>query len=630
MLASDTLANLKLTIIRWLEEFLLERVTQLDPDAVTTENGHIYSPCQGKIIYNNARLEATLKFLEKYFKIPDEFWELKYQWLQEAHALPHNEEELHKFFNSEIHPFLDFFKDIDNNKPLLLSRIIPSSSEEDSSKSEANLSDRVCATVFSNEDYLTHLCAVKAATELLQRIDLHNLSLSTLKSLLGIPPKTTPVTESRLPEVTGLPTPPPLRAGVESNYRLDKWKRDSNNFGVFEAACKTNPKNRVEVFIAGEKDGDILAWEAARQVIDLIGIDAAKLQLVFASHVFNQHHLFQSKFSLKATDIVKQIGWDKKHRLTVSEKLAELASIAFHLGRMLMQCTWVEGKLKGNKVDASVSISPLWVIEVDARGQMNVFTGKVDAPDEVYITVSPGPWAEKWLNKMGVKAGIALHQFGWLATEILKIDPYHDELALKLAIHLTMMTRIKMRDKNQYEHKVGTLLEAVELEARINAARQEKREAYNLKQRWDNALTLLMSMHWRVIFDDATYPDWLRPDSQAEKPSDWKKEKIIDRLWKAKLTIKPPEPIPALLATKTEPLQLKPVAHTKSEPILTGAELRKQREAKGVSQTALAEWAGKTKAWLCMVEKGKRKIDSKEAKKLWAGIDFLANKSTQP
>jgi DNA-binding transcriptional regulator YiaG len=628
MLNPDTLANFKLTIIRWLEEFLLEKVTQLDPDAVTTENEHIYSPCQGQIISINARLEVALNFLEKYFKISDEFWKLKYQWLQEAYALAHNDEELHKFFNSEIPPFLDLFKDIDNNK--LLSRIITSSSEEDSSKSEANLSDRVCATVFSNEDYLTHLCAAKAATELLQRIDLHNLSLSTLKSLLGIPPKPTPVTESRLPEVTGLPTPPPLRASVESNYRLDKWKRDSNNFGVFEAACKTNPKNRVEVFIAGEKDGDILAWEAARQVIDLIGIDAAKLQLVFASHVFNRHHLFQSKFSLKATDIIKQIGWDKKHRLTVSEKLTELASIAFHLGRMLMQCTWVEGKPKGNKVDASVSISPLWVIEVEARGQMNMFTGKVDAPDEVYITVNPGPWAEKWLNKMGVKAGIALHQFGWLATEILKIDPYHDELALKLAIHLTMVTRIKVRDKNQYEHKVGTLLEAVELEARINAARQEKREAYNLKQRWDNALTLLMSMHWRVIFDDATYPDWLRPDSQAEKPSDWKKEKIIDQLWKAKLTIKPPEPIPALLATKTEPKQLKPIAHTKSEPTLTGAELRKQREAKGVSQTALAEWAGKTKAWLCMVEKGKRKIDPKEAKKLWAGIDFLANKSAQP
>jgi ABC-type ATPase involved in cell division len=39
-----------------------------------------------------------------------------------------------------------------------------------------------------------------------------------------------------------------------------------------------------------------------------------------------------------------------------------------------------------------------------------------------------------------------------------------------LTIHLTMASRIKMWDKNQYEHKVGSLLEAVGLEARINAA----------------------------------------------------------------------------------------------------------------------------------------------------------------
>ena len=644
MLHPDTKANFKLTIMRWLEQFLLDKVTQLDPDAVTIENGYIYSPYQGKIISSDARFEVTLNILKKHFKIPDKFWNLKYQWLQEAHALAHNEEELRKFFNSddklqkffnsddklhkffnseeelhklfhaEIHPFLDLFKDIDNNKSLILSRIIPASDKSNSSKTEVNLTDRVDTTVFSNEEYLTHLCALHTAIELLQKIDLHNLSLSTLKSLLGIPSKTTPVTESRLPEVTGLPTPPPLRAGVESNYRLDKWKRDSNNFGVFEAACKTNPKNRVEVFIAGENDGDILALEAARQVIDLIGIDAAKLQLVFASHLFNQHHLFQSRFSLKATDIIKQIGWDKKHRLTVSEKLSEIASIAFHLGRMLMQCTWVEGKPKGNKVDASISISPLWVIEVDARGQMNVFTEKVDAPDEVYITVSPGPWAEKWLNKMGAKAGIALHQFGWLATEILKIDPYHDELALKLAIHLTMMARIKVQDKNQYEHKVGTLLEAVELEARINAARQGFREAYNLKQQWDTTLTLLMSMHWQVIFDDATYPDWLRPNSQVEKPSDWKKEKIIDRLWKAKLTIKPPEPIPALLAAKTEPKQLKPVA-VKPAP-LTAAQVRKAREVKGWSQRQLAGWLGTSQKLLSMVERGERTISVKLEAKL--------------
>lgn len=603
MLDPDTLASFKLTIIRLLEEFLKERITKLSSDAI------------GEEIINNAYLGVESTFLEKYFKITDEFWDVKYEWLQQAHKLAQNKKELQKIFNSEIHPYLDFFKDIETDKPLLISKITSDSDSSDSSKSKANLSHRVGDTVFRALDSLTRVCALRVTTELIQGMDLHNLSLSTLENLLGGAPKPVPVTEERLREITGLPTPAPLRVGVESHYRPDKWKRDINNYGVFEAASKTNPTNRVEVFIGGEKDGDILALEAARQIIDLMGIDAAKLQLVFAAHAFNQHHLFHSQFSLKATELIQQIGWDKKHRLTVSEKVAELASIAFHIGRMLMQCTWVEGKPKGNKVDVSVSVSPLWVVEVDARGQKNILTGKVDNPDEVYINVSPGPWAEKWLNRMGFKAGIALHQFGWLATEILKIDPYHDELALKLAIHLTMISRIKVQDKNQYEHKVGTLLEAVELEARINAARQEKREAYNLKQRWDNALTLLMSMHWRVIFDDATYPDWLRPNSKAEKPSDWKKEKIIDRLWKAKLTVMPPEPIPALLASKTEPLQLKPVTTLSPAP-LTAAQVRKAREVKGWSQRQVAAWLGISQKLLSMIERGERTITAKTEVKL--------------
>jgi DNA-binding transcriptional regulator YiaG len=627
MLDADTKVFFKLQIIRLLEEFLLERINKLDLDTRKLEN------------INNTIIEIGPAFLEKYFKIPDEFWDLKYKMLQQAHELAENDKELQIFLNSQISPHLDLFKEIENGKTLLESRITTSKHLPAHSKKKVNLNNRVSDTekVTNSEeharitiDYLTQLCALRVAAELIQKMELNKPSLSTIENLLGEAAFAEPATEGKLLEITGIPTPAPLRAGVESHYRPDKWKRNANNYGVFEAASKTNPNNRVEVFIGGEKDGDILAWEAALQVIDLMGIDAAKLQLVFASHLFNQHNPFQSNFSLKGTEIIKQIGWDKKHRLTVSEKLAELASIAFHLGRMLMECTWVEGKPKGNKVDVSVSVSPLWVVEVDARGQKNIFTGKVDDPLEVYINVSPGPWAEKWLNRMGIKAGIALHQFGWLATEILKIDPYHEELALKLAIHLTMVSRIKMWDKNQYEHKVGSLLEAVELESRISAAHQEKREAYNLKQRWDNSLTLLISMGWRVIFDDTTYPEWLRPNSQAEKPSEWKKEKIIDRLWKAKLTIKPPDPIPALLAAKTEPLQPKLIARTKSEPILTGADIRKQREAKGVTQTALAEWAGKTKAWLCMVEKGKRKLDQKDAKELWAGIDFLANQSDQP
>lgn len=109
---------------------------------------------------------------------------------------------------------------------------------------------------------------------------------------------------------------------------------------------------------------------------------------------------------------------------------------------------------------------------------------------------------------------------------------------------------------------------------------------YNLKQRWDSALALLMSMGWCVTFDTETYPEWLMPDRQAEKPSNWRKEKILDQLWGAKLSIKPPQPIPQLLEEKSK--QSKPKStntNTKhSQLILTGIDIRSKRESLDVSQ----------------------------------------------
>lgn len=610
----DILANFKETTIELIEEFLIEKITQIAPDSLRKE-----------IILNDGVLKGEPNFLEQFFQIPDELWEMSYEWFQRHKSKNWTAQELHDFLLYEMRPSMDLFQDVESDKLLILAGRKPRVEKHKSGRKKSKRRTKIEDTVlfFDPKEYMQSLidslhevCALRVAAELIQNMSLDKLNLATLENLLESTSKSAPLTEETLPEITGLPTPAPLRASVESHYRPDKWKKDANSYGVFASTSKTNPKNRVEVYIGGEKDGDILAWEAALQVIDLMGMDAAKLQLVFASYAFNSNIRNQPKFTLKGTEIIKQIGWDKKHRLTVSEKLAKIASITFHLGRMLMECTWVEGKPKGNKVDVSVSISPLWVIEVDVRGQKNIFTGKVDTPEEVYINVSPGPWAEKWLSKMGIKAGIALHQFGWLATEILKIDPYHDELALKLAIHLTMISRIKLQNKNQYEHKVGSLLESVELEVRIDTARQGFREAYNLKQRWDSALSLLMSMNWRVIFDNTTYPKWLRPNSKAKKPSNWRKEKIIDRLWKAKLTIMPPEPIPALLARKTKPrLQLKPVAPSKSAP-LSAVQVRTAREIKGWSQRELAAWLGVSQKLVSMIERGERTITPKLENKL--------------
>jgi DNA-binding XRE family transcriptional regulator len=122
-------------------------------------------------------------------------------------------------------------------------------------------------------------------------------------------------------------------------------------------------------------------------------------------------------------------------------------------------------------------------------------------------------------------------------------------------------------------------------------------------------------MHWRVIFDDTTYPTWLRPNSKAKKPSNWRKEKIIDRLWKAKITIMPPDPIPHLLLPKAELPKLKSAKRTKSTP-LTATQVRTAREVKGWNQRELATLLGVSQKLVSMIERGERTITPKLETKL--------------
>jgi len=155
------------------------------------------------------------------------------------------------------------------------------------------------------------------------------------------------------------------------------------------------------------------------------------------------------------------------------------------------------------------------------------------------------------------------------------------------------------------KYRVATLLLAMLPHTVIDAARSDKRKAYDLKQRWDNALKLLLQLGWQILFDES-YPEWLQPGSEAPKPEDWRKMKIIDWLLQAKLIINPPEPIPELLAAKVEPKpkaqKLQPAATTK----LTGDQIRKAREAKGWTQRKLAGWLGVSDVLIGYWEKGKR------------------------
>ena len=97
-------------------------------------------------------------------------------------------------------------------------------------------------------------------------------------------------------------------------------------------------------------------------------------------------------------------------------------------------------------------------------------------------------------------------------------------------------------------------------------------------------------------------------EARQKNRNDARKMKIIEWLLNAKITIRPPEPIPELLTNKVQP-KLKASKQKKTAAIATGItsdQIRKGRNQKGWSQRKLAGWLGVSNALIGYWEKGKR------------------------
>lgn len=458
-------------------------------------------------------------------------------------------------------------------------------------------------------DFFAQIYCPDVAKTIIDGFNLPNCALHDIEKLLGLKqrPPVSNQTSLNLDPVTVIPTAIPIASSIRAQLRPDLWQQDANKLAVFHYRSKGNPNNYIEHYITNPGDIALLPWEAADQIINKFGFDTVKLQLIFAARAMEEYQPWSSTFTVKATDLIHLLGWDKNHSTSLPEKRSAVASTAYALSCLLVKSVWIEGR--GNRtVDASTPIGRMWDVLIDPHGQMDWVTGKIEKPDEVYITVSPGLWTKHFLNRAGSKAKEALYQFGYLAKDILRIDPYHHEIALRLAIQLTLDARVRVRNQSPYDYKVINLLEDVLPQAELDRALQDKHRARDLKNRWNKALKLLSSLGWQIEFDPETYPDWLQPGSNAPKPEDWRKVKVIERLFQAKLTIKPPHPIPTLLTKlTTEPKKPKPPALPPREE-LTGEQIKQGREAIGWSRKQLGGFLDLSADYIGKLERGDRLV----------------------
>ena len=406
-----------------------------------------------------------------------------------------------------------------------------------------------------------------------------------------------------------IPTAALMLSSINSQIKKEEsWQKNEEGIAVAQHRDQGNTQNYIEHYISTPGDLTLLPWNEAQQIIDKFGFNSAKLHLIFAAYAMRQERPWESLFPVKGSDLIEKLGWHKRTDLPKYQKLLEIAKTAFALDCLLVKTVWIEGRNRKGGINASTPVGRMWNITIVPYGQVNT-SGKIEEPSEVQIIVQPGAWTKYFLNRAGAESRFALYQFGYLAQKVLEIDPYHEELTLRLAIYLTLDSRVRLDGK----YKVEELLEIALPKTEIDKAKSDRFKAFSLKQRWDDALKhLLNKLNWQIVFDPQTYPEWLRPEYTQKQPKGYFK-KLLD----AKLTIKPLYPIPELTASKVKPKvqQLQPLAKdTTPEDIrYTPHQVREARTAKGWSQAKLAGFLGVSQKFISLIERGERTLSLQQA-----------------
>ena len=404
----------------------------------------------------------------------------------------------------------------------------------------------------------------------------------------------------------------PIYTGYKAMLEKDAWtEKTISKLACYRYEGKSNPENHIEHYInkANTKEIITLPFAEAIQIIDIYGIDTAKLHLILAVHACRQEKPWDSKFILKGTDLIKDLGWHKRTDLTISEKLKKIAQLGWAVNCLLIKCKWILGKQKNNRVPVKINTSRMWEIAVNQYGQNNFVTEEIDQLQEVEILVRPGLWTYSFLNEGGRAAKTALYHFSWLSESIMSIDPYHEEAALRIAMiqsiaayrdsFITVETWLK-------ENLAGA-------STRIEKARNDRRYAHDLKNYWDSILNTLKNVGFTIKFDPKTYPEWLRPNSDEKN-----KRGYFERLLQARVSITPPSPA-YLQERKSNPQSI--------NKAITGVELKKARESAGLSLKTVADYFEKSRMWLSRKESGKRNLSQSEARDILRAITILKEKT---
>ncbi len=354
-----------------------------------------------------------------------------------------------------------------------------------------------------------------------------------------------------------------------------------------------------------------VAYQTKEVIAHQFGEQTLKLHYALAAIAFRKPEAWKEEIKVSVSKLLADFGEDKKKRRYIPKSEREpnnkptryfskeerLKQIAHHVYLLKRLEVWVkEWRIRSKGVFA-IERSNLWEIYSITDIVRENADGKSPLID-IEITYRPGLWFEKFAGHE------YLREFGYLTSEALKLDPYQEKMALRLAYFALFAIQPSNYGRC---YQIETLLKHIGYENEITAAKVERNIALNLKRSFDRGLRTLASFeHPYGFVYDTDVPQWVLPDSKIMKPKYW-----FDYWLKCSGTLQQPE-ITSEQAKESIPVysqenkkqKLAKEADANEKPLAFGKKIRKARKANGESLRTMAKQLNISSSRLSQIENG--------------------------
>jgi DNA-binding transcriptional regulator YiaG len=347
-----------------------------------------------------------------------------------------------------------------------------------------------------------------------------------------------------------------------------------------------------------------LASAAALAVVDAFDIRAACMHLIYAAHATQIDKPWEQELVIDDRQIEAYLGLKKRTDKNRQEKLALIEEIAKQPCKITTFTSWpTQGKVKGFTVEEG----RLWhILGTRYHYQKNLF-GEKELVGITFI-IRAGLWAKYFLNEEGRRSQSAHYQAGTLSKTLLESVMtvwQHREGAARLMVWLLFKTQFN----RNLPLNVQSLMEVAYGANKVEQARENSEFRKKLANTWDEDLLALAERGWKIQFDPETYAPEIQPlgfgRNTAQRPRGFFEDLLAARLW-----IAPEEAlINEAAALETSESEAEAFVLEAQPPfILTGAQVRAMRIARGWSQRKLAAIAGISQGLISLIENDERAI----------------------